>query len=130
MSKLYAVFDYEYDYRHIIALCSTREAAERIYRIFDNPCHCPEIKEYEDGASADYCVWWEYDETERTELPNGDVLLFSLKIDYGRDEERVWRDVRYPEKLHAEFKAKDEDHAKKKLFDMIAEFKANEAGID
>lgn len=139
MSKLYAVTRGSYSSYEIIALCSTREAAENIQKIYSNAYDAPNIEEYEDGASKDYEVWWEYNELQYgepiyKELANGDLEFGKLEIeeyppDDSRIKEYVGRYKKHPEYLKAEFKAKDRTHAEKKLYDMIAEFKAKEAGI-
>lgn len=122
--KIYAITTGSYSDYHICALTTDEAKAERLAKICSDSHDKAYIEEYDDGELSDrtmgyYDVFQEYD-----------CVDFLGVFDSKKHEEKVscyskGKDTEYFCYVCAE----DEDHARKKAYDMIAKYKAELAGL-
>lgn len=130
MSKLYAVTEGEYDKYCIMGLSSTKEGAERLLNMYATNHERLRIEEFDDVSDDGHEFWWHYTEFEHTELPDGSLLLYSLKPmppEYGAKEEFVFL-FRETNRFIGYIKAKDEQQAYERAQELKAQIKAEKKG--
>lgn len=114
--KIYAVTQGEYSDYHICALTLSAEKAERIKKVYSTFFHPAEIEIYEDGEDAElnflFCYESEFD----------DIYVENE----GDHEEGV---IPLDDNFNVYVRAEDQEHARKKAYDMIAKYKAQKYGL-
>ena len=113
----YAITKGEYSDYHICAITADKEKAERLKKIYTDEWDDAEIEEYEDAENGEVRVFFRYD------LQNGEVSAWDFN-----GEEKV---MATPDGaiFGVDVYAQDADHARKKAYDMIAKYMAENAGI-
>jgi len=116
--KLYAITKGDYSYYHICALTANKDKANLLKSIYSDTYNDASIEEYEDGEGSDLNLFWYCDK-------NGCNAQFE---EYPRLEQVCVNNI--TQEIHGVLVyAKDAAHAEKKAQDMIAEYKAKQAGI-
>lgn len=115
--KLYAITKGHYSDYHICTLASSKEKAERLKVLYTDDWNDARIEEYEDGMGDDLNICWNCDKNgcNPTIWDHADkegVLTLKNGSIYG-----------------VTVYAKDAEHAEKKAHDLIAEYKAKNAGL-
>lgn len=116
--KIYAITKGDYSDYHICALTVNAQKAERLKALYSSDYQDAFIEEFEDGEGMDLNLFWICDK-------NGCNPSFG---EYN-GKEQVLVNNKTNEICGVCLYAKDEQHAEKKAHDMIAEYKANKAGI-
>lgn len=125
--KIYAITKGCYSDYHICALTTSKEKAERLKAIYSNNYRWSsgeaEIEEYEDGEGGDLRTLWTCDENGLN--PN----VCPVNVD-DKEEIITYKNGEHKGKVYRVFVfANDADHATKKAQDMIAQYKAEKAGL-
>lgn len=114
---LYAITKGEYSDYHICALTADKEKAERLKKIFTDKWDEAEIEEYEDGENGEIKIMWRYD------VGTGNVDPAEYE-----GTEMVVED-NYGCVCSVQVYAPDANKACKKAFDMLAKYRAEQAGL-
>lgn len=119
--KIYAITKGEYSDYHICALTIDKAKAERLAKIYSDSWRKASISTFDDGEYNDevlgfYLVWTGFDDASFQGIFNQKTHREEIK-DLGGGSYQVY------------VSAEDEDHAKKKAYDMLAKYKAEQAGL-
>lgn len=115
--KIYAITKGSYSDYHICALTVNEDKAYRLQKIYSDDYERASITEFEDGEGEALRLMWFCNEYGH------DPKLYEFQ-----EKERVATD-RYGNIYGVYLYARDEKHAEKKAHDMIAEYRARQAGI-
>lgn len=142
MSKLYAVTAGEYSDYHIITICSNKEKAEQICKLYNrgDPYYDASIEEYEDGVRADInrpIFKVNFDESTlkesgletitTEELTGYDKYDILFNISSYTLNEVVYKP--FYDTFTVVVSAENQDLAEKIAIDLVAEYKAKQYGI-
>lgn len=115
--KIYAITKGDYSEYHICRLTTDYEKAKRYKEAYSDRCGEAWIETYEDNENDEQMLYWQYN-------LDTDTLTLSETI----DAEKIW--VRRDGSIYrVDVRASDKVHAFKKVFDMLAKCKAEQAGL-
>jgi hypothetical protein len=115
--KIYAITKGDYSEYHICRLTTDYEKAKRYKEAYSDRCGEAWIETYEDNENDEQMLYWQYN-------LDTDTLTLSETI----DAEKIW--VRRDGSIYrVDVRASDKVHAFKKVFDMLAKYKAEQAGL-
>ena len=117
--KLYAITKGCYSCYHICALTTSEEKAQKLAKIYSDKYEMAYVEEYEDGAGKQIGVYYHLD---------GDGNNPYIADCAGNEMLGVHAD-RNGEVYEVIVFARDENHAQKIAHDMIAQYKAEKAGL-
>lgn len=113
--ELYAITKGDYSDYHICALTADKDKAEELRKVCSDRNGDAEIETYIDGDMEDRKLWWSYDADDDT------VEHISNRHSY--------YGLEYVGPSEVYLCAPDPEHARKKAHDMIAKYKAEQAGL-
>ena len=115
--KLYAITKGDYSSYHICALTVDKKKAMKLKKVYSDEWYDAMIEEFEDGQPGELNICWYYNN-----------WFDEAKVeDYAKPEKIEFRHDGVL--IGAYVFASDEEHAKKKAHDMIAKYKAEQAGL-
>lgn len=115
--KIYAITKGDYSEYHICRLTTDYEKAKRYKEAYSDRCGEAWIETYEDNENDEQMLYWQYN-------LDTDTLTLSETI----DAEKIW--VRRDGSIYrVDVRASDKVHAFEKVFDMLAKYKAEQAGL-
>jgi hypothetical protein len=142
MSKLYAVTAGEYSDYHIITICSNKEKAEEICKLYNrgDPYYDASIEEYEDGVRVDLNRPIFKVTIDGPLLKESGLAFMTTEELTGSDKINSLFDTSiytlnrvvykpYFDTFTVVVSAENNDLAEKIAIDLVAEFKANRCGI-
>lgn len=123
--EIYVITAGEYSDYHICGVTTDKEKAEKIRKLFSSSSYNSQVETYEDGVFDDY--------TERGYIPFEVCLNESgavTRIEMAEELVGIYPSFNdYDHSYHVHCFAKDYGHAEKVAHDMLAKYKAEQAGL-
>lgn len=115
--KIYAITKGDYSDYHICRLTTDYEKAKRYKEAYSDKWNEACIETYEDNENDEQMLYWQYS-------LGTDTLTLSETI----DTEKIWTHQN-GSIYRVDVRDSDKMHAFKKVFDMLAKYKAEQAGL-